>query len=67
LQEGQELSIDCVAAYVGFERGKTFRLTLAVKNAFPGVYMKRVNKDGNKQYPYIASISASYNYIFLMF
>ncbi len=56
-QEGHELSIDSVAAYVGFEHEKTFRLTRAVKNVFPAVHMRRVNKDGNKQYPYIAFIS----------
>ena len=49
-QDGNELNIDSVAANFGFEHEKTFHLTRAV-------YMRRANKDGNKQYLYIASIS----------
>ena len=39
-QEGHELSMDSVAAYVGFEHEKTFRLTRAVKNVFPAVHIR---------------------------
>ena len=57
IQEGHEISVESVMSFVGFDSKNKLRLSRTVKKVFPGVYTRRENKGGNKQYPlYKASI-----------
>ena len=51
IKDGHEINSDTVLTYVDFDPTKKVRLTRAVKEAFPGVYTRRDNKGGHKQYP----------------
>ncbi len=55
LKEGSEVTVEFLISWLGFEHDKKVFLSQHIKEFFPGVYTRRENKGGHKQYPFYSS------------
>ncbi|CAB3989959.1 Hypothetical predicted protein [Paramuricea clavata] len=56
LKEGSEITVESLLSWLGFEHDKKVLLSRHIKDFFPGVYTRRVNKGGHEQYPFYYSV-----------
>ena len=52
LHDNSQTHYETVVAYLGDDTVTKTRVTRAVKEAFPGVYIRRDRKDNTNQYPF---------------
>jgi hypothetical protein len=52
LHDNSQTLYDTVVAYLGDDTVTKSRVTRAVKEAFPGVYIRRDRKDNKNQHPF---------------
>lgn len=53
LKEGAKTKFSTVSTYLALDEDRKTLVTRVVKETFPGVYIKREIKMGQKQYPFI--------------
>ena len=56
LKEESEITVEFLLSWLGFEHDKKVLLSRHIKEYFPGVYTRRENKGGHKQYPFYYSV-----------